>query len=146
MITKENRAHGGPRPNSGRKSEGFRKKCAELAMSPKFFAFAKKVFDGEAVEERVAKDGGTIFIQASVGDRVYLWEKLAAYGFGKPANEVDFSEIAGPVQKLIDQNQALRIIQEMNFADRTGEADRGTAKLGNGNSEVQAKEAPTPRI
>ena len=106
-------------------------------MSPKFFSFAKKVFDGEAVEERITKDGETIFIQASVGDRVYLWEKLAAYGFGKPASEMDISGITAPLQKVINDTALLKMLYAINYPDGRGTSGSGAPVVAAGNSPLQ---------
>lgn len=84
-------APGGYRKNAGRKTDEFKKKCAELCGSPRFFSWAKKVFDGDDVEPRI--DGGrVIMIPASVDSRMHLWEKLAAYGFGKPSQNFEFGD------------------------------------------------------
>ncbi len=130
--------HGGPRRGSGRKAESFRTRCAELALSPKFFAFAKKVFDREQVEPRLTKDGDVIYLEASVGDMVYLWEKLSAYGFGKP-EMMDMSKIAGEVQKLINKDQQRDLIERLNYPERYVGDKRVVA---NGSASVQAT-APT---
>jgi hypothetical protein len=62
-------------------------------------------------------------------------------GYGKPQS-IDLEPLTKPIQKLIDQNQALRIIQEMNFADRTGTGDRKAVVVGNGHPSVQAVSPP----
>ncbi len=62
---------GGSRRGAGRKADCFRKRCAELAMSPKFFAFAEKVFNSERTEPRLTKEGTVVYLEASVGDTVH---------------------------------------------------------------------------
>ena len=136
-----NKGHGGVRANSGRKAESFRKRCAELAGSPKFFSFAQKVFNREAVEPRLTKDGEVIYIEASVGDMVYLWEKLAAYGFGKP-DIVQMSQITQEVQKLIDKNQQRELIEQLNYPERFNSDGSRKAILGTGVPAVQAPARP----
>lgn len=125
--------HGGFRRNAGRKAEGFRKKCAELAISPKFFSFAKQVFDRDKVEPRLTKDGEVVYLEASVGDMVYLWEKLAAYGFGKPM-EFDPKSLLAPLQGVINDTQTLKLIYALNF----GKGDGDSRKLESGAVAVQA--------
>ena len=129
-------AHGGVRPNSGRKAQGFQKKCAELAVSPKFFEFAKSVFNRDKVEPRLTKDGEVIYLEASVGDMVYLWEKLAAYGFGKPI-DFDASQLIAPLQKVINDTNMLKAIYGLNDIQGAG----GRRELGPRAPEVQAPDA-----
>lgn len=81
-------ARGGARPGAGRKTDLFKKKCAELANSPHFFGWAKKVFKGEAVEPHVGQDGVT-HTEASVSSRTNLWGKLADHGHGKSVSVLD---------------------------------------------------------
>lgn len=114
--------HGGVRPNSGRKAESFRRKCSELAASPKFFEFAKKVFNRDKVEPRLTKDGTIVYLEASVGDMVFLWEKLAQYGFGKPI-DFDPKQLVAPLQSVINDTQTLKLLYAHNFnASRDGES------------------------
>ena len=82
---------GGARPNSGPKDTLFKQECARLVSSPKFFRWAERVFDGESVAPHVS-EGEVIYTEATVGERAHLWEKLAAYGFGKPAQFIDLPE------------------------------------------------------
>lgn len=112
--TKGTDGWGGPRENSGRKAKAFRKVCSELANSPKFFEFAKKVFNREKLEPRVTKDGEVIYIEPSIGDMVYLWEKLAAYGFGKPT-DFDPTSVLEPLQKVINDTQFLKLVHALNY-------------------------------
>lgn len=81
---------GGARPGAGRKSSEFLSKCRQISNSPKFMAWARDVLEGKLVESK-ATNTGVVQVPASVGDRVYLWEKLAAYGFGKPMQSVELS-------------------------------------------------------
>lgn len=81
---------GGKREGSGRKPSEFLAKCRELAGSKKFLGWADDVLAGKPVEKK-ATMAGVVEVPASVGDRVYLWEKLAAYGFGKPMQAVELS-------------------------------------------------------
>ena len=116
---------------------GFQRKCAELAISPKFFAFAKSVFNRDKVEPRLTKDGEVVYLEASVGDMVYLWEKLASYGFGKPV-EFDASGLIAPLQKVINDTAMLKAIYAVNDLQRTGDS----GKLGDRAASVQAGTAP----
>lgn len=135
MITAAQRALGGFRERSGRKSEGFRKKCALLANSPKFFIWAQRVFNGEAVDCRLTKSGEKVYLEASTGDRVYLWEKLAAYGFGKP-DTIALEAIGQEVQKLIDKNQQRELIESINYPERFTESGIRKAVVASGNTAV----------
>lgn len=136
MKFKSGNTQGGARRNAGRKSDGFRKKCATLADSPQFFAWAKKVFDGEAVDCRLTKDGEKVYLEASTGDRVYLWEKLAAYGFGKP-DTMALEAIGQEVQKLIDKNQQRELIESINYPERFTESGIRKTVLASGGSPLQ---------
>lgn len=129
--------HGGPRRGSGRKAEGFRNKCAELALSPKFFAFAASVFNRDKTEARLTKDGDVVYLEASTGDVVFLWDKLAAYGFGKPV-EFDPSKLIAPLQKVINDTQMLKEIYAIN--DLQAGRDRG--ELDGRAPPLQAPAAP----
>lgn len=88
---------GGVRPNSGRKPSAFLEQCRALAGSPKFLKWAEDVLDGKLVDSK-ATMAGIVEVPASVSDRISLWEKLAAYGFGKPVQAV---ELSGEVQGRI---------------------------------------------
>lgn len=138
---KEGHKHGGKRDNAGRKSEGFRKKCAELADSPKFFTWARSVFDGEDVECRLDKEGRKVYFPVSSGDRIYLWEKLAAYAFGKPASETDLTPLIAPLQKMLDANQAKKLIEELNYPERQSKAANQKSIVGNGVAPIQVNGA-----
>ncbi len=88
---------GGKRDGSGRKPSEFLAKCRELAGSKEFLGWAHDVLVGKPVETK-ATMAGAVEVPASVGDRVYLWEKLAAYGFGKPSQPVEVSgEVTGRI-------------------------------------------------
>ncbi len=84
-------AKGGARPGAGRKSDEFRRKCKELANSPEFFDWAKRVFKGEKVEPHVS-EGFAVMTEASVGSKTHLWDKLADHGHGKPASVLDLED------------------------------------------------------
>ena len=81
---------GGKREGAGRKPLEFLAKCRELAGSKKFLSWAEDVLSGEPVEVKATMTG-VVNVPVSTGDRVYLWEKLAAYGFGKPMQAVEVS-------------------------------------------------------
>lgn len=136
---------GGRREGAGRPPDEFKAKCQRLASSPKFFAWAEKVFNGEGVNPKTTIDGRVVLIEASPGDKIYLWEKLAAYGFGKPV-EIDPKALIQPLQTLINQNQALRIIQEMNYADRSGTENRDKVVVGNGHTTLSPLTTPDQRL
>ncbi len=88
---------GGKRDGSGRKPSEFLAKCRDLAGSKEFLGWAHDVLVGKPVETK-ATMAGAVEVPASVGDRVYLWEKLAAYGFGKPSQPVEVSgEVTGRI-------------------------------------------------
>jgi hypothetical protein len=88
---------GGKREGSGRKPSEFLAKCRELAGSKEFLSWAADVLSGEPVETKATMTG-VVKVPASTGDRVYLWEKLAAYGFGKPMQAVELSgKDGGPI-------------------------------------------------
>jgi hypothetical protein len=119
--------HGGFREGAGRKPEWFKNKCAQLASSRAFFSFAIKVFKGQNVEPRVTRTG-IIYTEASVGDKVYLWEKLSAYAYGKPSN----FENPGPDKSLANANAAFALLQLIREVSRNGSNGRtDSASLSN---------------
>ena len=88
---------GGKREGSGRKPSEFLAKCRELAGSKEFLGWAHDVLVGKPVETKATMTG-VVKVPASTGDRTYLWEKLAAYGFGKPSQPVEVSgELTGRI-------------------------------------------------
>jgi len=142
MLTKisaEDRGHGGVREGSGRKPDWFKEKCADLACSPKFFTFAEKVFNGELVEPKITKEGLGIYMEASVGDKVYLWEKLAAYGFGKPTEIVSAVLSRTPEDSKRKAEELWEIIKslEVHANARTGVRGDPVSVVG-GTPQVQA--------
>jgi len=97
---------GGARKGAGRKPSEFLEKCRSLAGSKEFMSWAEDVLSGEPVETKATMTG-VVHVPASTGDRVYLWEKLAAYGFGKPMQSVELSgKDGGPITiaELVSQN------------------------------------------
>lgn len=88
---------GGAKPGAGRKTNEFIAQCAKLASSPKFLQWAADVLDGKPVETKSTM-AGIVNVPASAGDRVYLWEKLAAYGFGKPAQPLN---VEGDTKRIV---------------------------------------------
>lgn len=97
MPFKGTPAPGGARKNAGRKPSEFLEKCRKLAGSKEFMRWACDVLVGKPVESKVTMTG-VVRVPASTGDRVYLWEKLAAYGFGKPMQSVELSgKDGGPI-------------------------------------------------
>jgi hypothetical protein len=97
---------GGARKGAGRKPSEFLEKCRELAGSKKFLGWADDVLAGKPVETKATMTG-VVKVPASTGDRVYLWEKLAAYGFGKPMQAVELSgKDGGPITiaELVEKN------------------------------------------
>lgn len=137
---------GGKRKNAGRKPDEFREKCAELANSPKFFIWAKEVFDGKEVECRLTKTGDLVYFPASTGDRVYLWEKLAAYGFGKateegandPKDSVKNAEAAYAILKILE-----KVADGVHVESGSG---RNSLGMDPGAIEIQAPSAPTNSV
>lgn len=89
---------GGKREGSGRKPSEFLEKCRDASRNPKFFDWANKALAGDNTEVKINPDGERIMVPATAGDRTYLWEKLAAYGFGKPSQPVEVSgELTGRI-------------------------------------------------
>lgn len=86
---------GGRREGAGRKTNAFKDKCAALANSPKFFAWAKGVIDGTISDFRVDKLGIIRRVPVTVYDRKELWKDVAAYGHGKPDQIVSLSNSEG---------------------------------------------------
>lgn len=82
---------GGKREGSGRKPSEFLEKCRDASRNPKFFDWANRALAGDNTEVKINPDGERIMVPATAGDRTYLWEKLAAYGFGKPMQAVELS-------------------------------------------------------
>lgn len=114
--------HGGAREGAGRKPDWFREKCATLASSPKFFEFAEKVFNGDLVEPKITKEGRGIYMEASVSSKIYLWEKLAAYGFGKPTEIASAVSVKTPEDSKRKAEELWDIIKalEVHANARTG--------------------------
>jgi hypothetical protein len=79
---------GGRREGSGRKPSEFKAKCKELSGHPEFFKWADRVFRGEDTEVKIV-DGAKWMVPASANEKIYLWEKISAYGEGRPINIVD---------------------------------------------------------
>lgn len=52
--------------------------------------WALDTLQGKPTEQKATMNG-IVNVPASTGDRVYLWEKLAAYGFGKPLQALEHS-------------------------------------------------------
>lgn len=102
---------GGYREGAGAKPDWFKKRCRELACSRAFFKFAERVFEGDPIEPRLTKTG-VIFTEASTHDKVYLWEKLAGYGFGKPVS----LEASSPEKSVENATAALAILKLMQEA------------------------------
>jgi len=103
LFTKGNKlAKGGARPNTGPKPDEFKRKCAEIASSPEWMAYCKQVLSGEAVVEQIGENGNS-FRSATPGERSHLFEKLAAYGFGKPTESVEISgQSGGPIKWTLE--------------------------------------------
>lgn len=78
---------GGARKGSGRKSSQFVAQCQKLAGSPEFLKWAADVLAGKPVETKITMNG-PIQVPATTSDRSSLWEKLAAYGYGRPVQQV----------------------------------------------------------
>lgn len=91
-------APGGARKGAGRKPSEFLAKCRAASQNRKFFAWANRALAGEDTEVKIDGNGKKIKVPPTAGDRVYLWEKLAAYGFGKPMQSVELSgKDGGPI-------------------------------------------------
>lgn len=84
---------GGRRPGAGRPPDWFKMRCREIACSPKFLVWAKKVIEGEPVETRLTQDGRLIMMPAPVLSRLAMWESLADRAFGKPASIVEMGDL-----------------------------------------------------
>ena len=76
---------GGKREGAGRKLDAFKERCRNVVDKPSFWKWAEDVFDGKDVNTKLDKEGCKIKLPADVSERVYLWEKLAAYAYDKPA-------------------------------------------------------------
>jgi hypothetical protein len=127
---------GGPREGSGAKPDWFKNRCRELACHWRFFEFAERVFEGAPVEPRTTSTGGIIFTEASVAHKVYLWEKLANYGFGKPVSYAP----GDPRRSVQHAEAALAVLKLMQEAARNGVKPRPnngseSHSVGNGRSE-----------
>lgn len=119
--------HGGKRPGSGPKPFWFREELHTLIrkLSPQISQFAEDVFNNVQIEPHVTKDG-VVFTHASVHDKTVLiatLAKLAGFCDGE-------SPLREPLQKVIDQAQALRLMQELNYPDRNG-SKNGADNSGN---------------
>lgn len=123
-ISTKIEGRGGFREGSGRKRDWFKERCRELACSHHFFTFAERVFQGDPIEPRACKTG-IIYTEASVSDKVYLWDKLAGYGFGKPETAPLFT----PAQSVANAEAALNLIRMMEDV-RSKVADGGRNPAG----------------
>ena len=97
---------GGARENAGRKTDEFKEMCRRVSDSPKFFAWAKRVIDGEIMERRITRDGEIVSVPVSVSDRMMVWEKISAYPHGKPAQALGVQ--GDGVSDLLSSVDALR--------------------------------------
>lgn len=88
---------GGAREGAGRKPSEFVAKCKEICSDPKFMKWAQDVLAGKPVEPKATISGAVVKIEASTGDKMYVWEKLAAYGFGKPVQPVGIDQSANKI-------------------------------------------------
>ena len=133
---------GGYREGAGAKPDWFKKRCRELACSSAFFRFAERVFEGDPIEPRLTKTG-VIFTEASTHDKVYLWEKLAGYGFGKPVS----LEPGSPEKSVENATAALAILKLMQEAQHGNHIRTCTASdsssLDNGRSAPQTPPSST---
>lgn len=91
-------AHGGRRPNSGRKPDWLKEKCQAIIDRKKVLEFLGRVVAGEEQEDRCTKDGDVFQVGVSTHDRLHAAEILFERGFGKPAQAVEVTgESGGPV-------------------------------------------------
>ena len=83
---------GGARPGAGRKPDWFKKKCQQLATSPKAIRFLQAMINGDPIEEKMqmgpAKDPVKIMVSASPESRVKAWATVCERGFGKAPQDV----------------------------------------------------------
>lgn len=128
---------GGYREGAGAKPDWFKARCRELACSRAFFKFANRVFEGDPIEPRLTKTG-VIFTEASTHDKVYLWEKLAGYGFGKPIS-VEPMSVEKSVENATAALAILKLMQEAQNGNNIGVSASGnTASLDERRSTSQA--------
>lgn len=90
----QNPGRGGKRKGAGRKPDAFKEECSRLCSSDQFFKWAKRVIDGDCIVPRTLKDD-VIHTEANVTEMVYLWEKLSAYGYGKPMQGIEMTGANG---------------------------------------------------
>lgn len=133
--------HGGPRKGGGPKPHWFRDEMEDLIrkLSPKIAEFAESVFNNEPMEP-VKIATGVIYVQASVRDKTVLLATLARLG-----GLLDMSEspLREPLQKVIDQVQAIKLMQELNYGAKSGGNGNGAASvMGNGHPPAQAEGPP----
>lgn len=134
--------HGGARANSGPKPSWFKEEMEELikTLSPDFAQFAKDVFQNAEIEPRVTKQG-LIYTHASVHDKTVLFATIAKLSglFGNS----DESPLRAPMQKLIDQVQAIKLMQELNYGPKPAGSGNGHAPVvGNGHPSPPADSSP----
>ncbi len=106
-VFRGTRAPGGRRKNAGRKKLEFLEQCRKIASSPKFLSWAKKVIEYEPVVIKTMPDGSTIKTVADARDVTNLWEKMSAYGYGKPVQALEHSgHDGGPITlaELVSKN------------------------------------------
>ena len=78
---------GGKRKGAGRKPDLFRRRCAEFSNSATWWKFVREVFANEPIDPKMV-GRETVLVRASVTDKTHLWEKIAAYGFDRPAMRI----------------------------------------------------------
>lgn len=103
---------GGARPGAGRKSPLFKIQCQQLSQSEDFFKFAREVFAGKSVVPQIS-EGEIINRPANATERVYLWEKITAYGQGKPTQLHGLDDEAKTsLSELVDAARSGRGLEE----------------------------------
>lgn len=85
---------GGRREGAGRKPSEFIAKCKNLSEDPNFFKWVKRVFAGEDTEIKII-DKVRVSVPATATEKTYLWEKISAYGQGKPSQSVNLTAGGG---------------------------------------------------
>lgn len=91
-----NRAHGGPRANSGRDPNWVKKKCQDLIDKHKLLEFLAEVASGEYKEAWVSiKTEKTIMRPVDAETRMKAINMLLDRGYGKPLQDMQLSGTVG---------------------------------------------------
>lgn len=135
LIPYKPKGEPGPRPS------WFKQEMLELIreLSPKFRQFANDVFDNVQLDPHVTKEG-ILFTQANVRDKIVLMATIAKLAGLQDADNA----LREPLQKVIDQVQAIKLLQELNYgAHARGNGNGSSAVVGNGHTETPSDRPPT---